>query len=76
MSIVPGSGTATAVSAVSSGGRRRKMSPARLDSAIACRMPKKMKRSGVAKKVATVIAAAAATIVANRLRKGRQRISG
>ena len=54
-------------------GSRRKASPIRLAAAIACRMPKKMKLSGVAKTVTNVISAAAPPTTTMRFRKAAGR---
>jgi len=66
--------TAAATRMVSGAGTRRNSSPMTLASAIWCRMPKKMKPSGMTSQVASVIAPAAAATRPSRRRKAGQRM--
>ena len=67
--------TATASAMSASGDRRRAANPKRLAAAIACKIPKKMKASGMAIMVAMVIAQAAAISITHRRQNARQPIT-
>ena len=67
--------TKAATAIVAATGARRKGSASTLESAMQCRMPKKMKLSGNANQVATVTSRAAPPTMARRRMNARQRIS-